>query len=452
VARWLAYSLISGSFAAAVFFKGGVQPAQWQWCALGFCLGAVLVISAHASPDKLKPRSDFWSHGVLALILAWMIFQLIPLPPSVVEQLSPLRWSTALAARRALGQSPTAWLALSVAPSLTMARLLNVAPAIALFIAAREMAWWWRDRMWIVVAPLAAVAWLESGLGLVQFQFMRAAGGQAGAAAGTYVNRNHFAGLLEMVFPVVAMWAIATWKRGITRVAQPLAPALRASLLLAVAACLLVGVVLSQSRMGFTAILAAVALTALMWLGSERSGDRARKRHWRWIIPLAVPLSILFFLPTRELILRFADLAATEEISKDTRVQIWNDTGKLIDAYRWTGCGLGAYERGLYRFKTAAPVNRVDFAHNDYLQMLSELGIIGAMLVGLLGTWVLWRTLLVVLFMRGQPNWEMAVGLLGAFLAIGLHSLADFNLYIPANALALAWLAGVAVSPGLRRG
>jgi hypothetical protein len=42
------------------------------------------------------------------------------------------------------------------------------------------------------------------------------------------------------------------------------------------------------------------------------------------------------------------------------------------------------------------------------------------------------------------------VGILGALFAIGLHSLADFNLYIPANALTLAWLSGIADSPVLR--
>jgi len=55
-----------------------------------------------------------------------------------------------------------------------------------------------------------------------------------------------------------------------------------------------------------------------------------------------------------------------------------------------------------------------------------------------------------VLYRRGRSNWELAVGLLGVFVAIGLHSLADFNLYIPANALALAWLGGLAVSPAVR--
>ena len=66
---------------------------------------------------------------------------------------------------------------------------------------------------------------------------------------------------------------------------------------------------------------------------------------------------------------------------------------------------------------------------------------------------VLGRTLRVVMFMRGSPNWALACGLLGAFLAIAVHSLADFNLYVPANALAFAWLAGLSTGlvPGPSR-
>jgi O-antigen ligase len=165
-----------------------------------------------------------------------------------------------------------------------------------------------------------------------------------------------------------------------------------------------------------------------------------------------LPLFILVFLPTRELLLRFADMSATEDMSKDTRMEIWQDTLQLVSAHEWTGTGLGAYERGLYRYKTVAPTYTVDFAHNDYLQILAELGIVGAALVAALGLWILWRPLSVVLWGRDTANWPLAVGLLAALLTLAIHSLADFNLYIPANALAFAWLAGVAVSPGLRRG
>jgi O-antigen ligase len=83
------------------------------------------------------------------------------------------------------------------------------------------------------------------------------------------------------------------------------------------------------------------------------------------------------FLPTRALVSRFADLASTQEISRDERVGIWRDSLQLISAYKWTGCGFGSYEHSLYRHKTVAPTKTVDFAHNDYVQILSELGIVG---------------------------------------------------------------------------
>jgi O-antigen ligase len=183
---------------------------------------------------------------------------------------------------------------------------------------------------------------------------------------------------------------------------------------------------------------------------SHGAGEFGARRRWLWIASIAVPACIFAAVSTKEMAVRFADLAATDDISKDARMEIWNDTTRLVGAYKWTGCGLGAYEHCLYQFKTVAPTNTVDFAHNDYLQILSEVGVPGGLLMAAIAGWILSRILSVVLFMRGAKNWEVAVGLLAAFTALGLHSLADFNLYIPANGLALAWLGGVAVSPGLK--
>ena len=161
---------------------------------------------------------------------------------------------------------------------------------------------------------------------------------------------------------------------------------------------------LSLSRMGVVSTLAAVAgvLAALAF-------GLPRRRRWLWLVPIAVPLLILASLSTRELLLRFADLTATQEISQDMRVRIWTDTLHVMAAYRWTGCGLGAYERGMYQFKTAAPTNTVDYAHNDYLQMAAELGIPGMLLMAALAVWVLRRTLTVVVCDARQP--ELAAGL-----------------------------------------
>jgi O-antigen ligase len=457
--RWAAYCLMTASLAAAVLLKGGVYPRQWVWSALGVSAAAVLAVTMGTN----RAPSGKWGLGVMAVLLAWLGFQFTPFPPELVSRLTPEHWHAMAAARAATGQDPGAWVALSVASSATIERLLDVVPAMAAFVTAREMAWWWRDRIWIAVAPVVGIAWLESLLGFAQFYFMRIAGGETGSAAGTYVNRNHFAGLLEMAFPIAAVLAILTWRKSAAQFDPApshlgMGPALRIALLLAISACLLTGVVLSQSRMGFISTLAAAAFTMLIVPLSRGKTDEVGSgwrlgwgRVWRWVVPLALPILMLILLPTRELVLRFADMASTQELSKDDRVEIWHDTLQFIGAYKWTGCGLGAYEHGFYRFKAVAPINTVDFAHNDYLQILAELGIPGILLVGLLAGWIAARTLAVVLWRRDARNWELAVGLLASLATIGLHSLADFNLYIPANALAFAWLGGVAVSPGLKR-
>jgi O-antigen ligase len=441
--RRAAYTLMAVSLAAAAFLYGGVVASQWKWTALGLSLAACLSLWRGTEPRRV-PRPA-WGMVVLALLLGWMLLQLLPLPPALVAFLSPYRWNAVQAARQATGQDLHVWVALSVAPPATLERLLYVVPAMAAFVASREMVWWWPGRTWVAVAPVVVVAWLESLLGLVQFALMRMAGGPAVSAAGTYVNRDHFAGLLGMAFPLAAMGAVSAWRKGTTRQNQPAGPALRASAMLTVAACLLMGVFLSLSRMGVVSTLAAAALTAFAALGSRRVGEVGRRRRWLWLVPVAIPLCLFVVLPTRELVLRFADLTG-QSGDLEFRMQIWSDTSGVVAAYPWTGCGLGAYEHGLYRFKTVAPTNTVDFAHNDYLQILAELGLPGMLLVAVLGGWILKRTLTLVVTTRGGANWELAVGLLGAFLTFGLHSLAEFNLFIPANALALAWLAGVATS------
>ena len=268
--RWLTYFLMTASLTAAVFSKGGVYPREWEWSAMGISLAACLAV--FTSSRREGSRRHPWGVALLVLLLGWILLQLVPLPASLVAELSPARWNAVAAARVATGEHGS-WLALSVAPAATMERLVDVLPAMAAFVAAREMGWWWSNRIWVTVAPVVAIAWLESILGLIQFYFTRMAGGAAASATGTYVNHNHFAGLMEMGFPLAIMGAVYTWRKGVTRLNQPAGPALRASALLAAAACLLIAIIVSLSRMGFLSTLAAAGLTALSLPASRRVGD-----------------------------------------------------------------------------------------------------------------------------------------------------------------------------------
>ena len=448
---WVAFSLMTASLAAAVLLKGGVYPTQWEWSALGISLAACLLV--FRNPRLLKASKQSWGFVLMGLLMGWMVLQLVPLPPALVGSLSPSRWAAALAARMAAAGSTGSWLALSVAPSATTQRLLDVAPAMACFVATYELGRQLNRRAWWLAAPLVVIASLESLLGILQYYLLRMERNGTPMATGTYVNRNHFAGLLEMALPLTVAWAIASWRRGHSPSQGPAGATLRTALLLAAAAFLLMGMLASLSRMGILSTLVGLGAMGLVWLFTQSADVANPRRRWRWVAPAGIllgVLTILALLSPGEMVQRFAEMAQTEDITSDGRVQIWKDTVKLIAAYPWTGCGLGAYERGLFAFKTAAPMNTVDFAHNDYLQILAELGFPGFLLVTAVSGWILWSTFSAVLYRRGRSNWELAVGLLGVFVAMGLHSMADFNLYIPANALALAWLGGLAVSPAVR--
>jgi O-antigen ligase len=432
------------SLAAAVLLAGGVYADQWEWCALGVSIAACLCVSVAAKSDQHS--DDAWGSRILGMLLAWMLFQLVPLPPPLVALFSPYRWSTVAHLRAAIGYNMGAWLPFSLVPSVTLERLLYVVPAMAAFVAAREMTRWWKP--WITVAPIIVIAAIEGLLGVVQYYSMRTAGSTT-VISGTYVNRNHFAGLLEMAFPLAIMCAVVLWRKRRAPFHQRTSQALQTGVLLGMATCLLASVILSLSRMGFLATLGAASVAAAGLLASFQRGDSQPKQGpWRWAIPVAAPLCILVLFSTNEMAARFGDLSTTE-LTQSGRTEIWREAAQMVSMYKWTGCGLGAFEQGLYRFKTMAPMNTVDFAHNDYLQILAELGLPGAALVAVFGLWILRRNLRFVFAVPRRRNWELGVGLLGSFVAIGLHSLVDFNLYIPANALTLAWLAGVAASPGL---
>jgi O-antigen ligase len=169
---------------------------------------------------------------------------------------------------------------------------------------------------------------------------------------------------------------------------------------------------------------------------------------WRRAIPaVIVGLIVLLgfvFLPTDPLIARFSDFTRVEDVSADTRAQIWRDTTNLIKAYPLTGCGWGAYQATFLKFKTVAPMNTVDYAHNDYFQVLAELGIVGFVAGLIFVLRLVGHTIRGATYSMSFDERYLAIACIGSFTAILLHSFVDFNMYIPANSLVFAWIAGIA--------
>jgi O-antigen ligase len=425
---------LGAALAYAVFFLNApiaqtdrAGRAQRNVCllALGIVALAQAILSDQWKTKKVDSRLLTW----LALLLpAYAAFQLVPLPLSMLRMLSPSR-AELLNALAPLSLRPD-WASLSVAPALTLEHFLLFVAYAVMFLAVRDVSRSSRDMRWLPALPILAVAAWQAVWGVAQFF----EGGEDAFAHGIYPNRNHFAGFLEMALPFAIGYGAVVfgrrkWHRGIST-----ADAFRAGIGFTVAALIFTGIVCSLSRMGLASSgCSLVVMAALALTGRVRRG-----RVWAAValLVLVLVIGLLVVAPT-QLILRFSD------VSSENRINVWHDTLRLIAAYPVFGCGLGGYISAFERFKTSGFDFAQDYAHNDYLHYLSELGAVGFLIGAIFLTLIGLRSLRAGV-RHGDPDsrW-LGLACAGSLAAILVHSLADFNLYVAANAMLLAWVCGL---------
>jgi len=270
-------------------------------------------------------------------------------------------------------------------------------------------------------------------------------------ATGTYINRNHFAGFLEMVLPfAVALTLRRTrilFQNPSSRTATLGKIASRTEFLslvfwLFLATLLFVALVLSRSRMGIISVL--VSLIAILALDGTAS-MRARTRAAVAALLFLGVLGLVVWIGSDPVMSRFETLGQEYNFSGQNRISIWRDTLGLIRHHPLLGTGLGSFSTVYPSVQTVFLTLLVEHAHCDYLEVASELGLPGAILVFGSIFWVLAQT--ACQYKKTEESFDKVVslGCIGGIAAILVHSLADFNLYIPANALvftmilALAW-------------
>jgi O-antigen ligase len=417
--------------AYAAFQSGGIVALEWDRCLVALGL-VVLVYFRFTSKDDLAPALQPWLKWPPLLLLAFIMFQLVPLPLWLLRAVSPARSTLAQSLQPILpgnGFAP-----ISVYPSATLAHLLRAAAYTAVFLLARELAWRTLERRWLIIAPVVIVAGVEAVWGLLQYS-------PDSVAHGTYVNRNHFAGLLELSLPFAVVYPIAALKK---RGHESLRQAALISISVALAALMVLGIVLSLSRTGFVASFASLLLIGL--LAPDGRVKVARRFATAGFVTAALIAGSLYLAPD-PLISRFGEVSETPtDLKPDTRTRIWKDTLALVADYPLAGCGLGAFEQAFPRYRTFLPQLAVNTVHNDYLQFLSELGVIG-FAIAVAGMIVVFLSAAFAVFHSGDSaTSHVAIASVAALAAILIHSFTDYNLYIPANAMVVAWIAGVVAS------
>jgi O-antigen ligase len=436
-----ALAALGGVLAYVAFQWGGVvRTGRYEYLLLlGLLAMALSLGRARDEGSPLPGRALRWA---AVLLPAYVLLQVVPLPVAVLRVLSPAR-AEAMDALGPVGAKVT-FASLSVSPAGTFQYFLLVCGYMVIFLLVCTLIWRFEDFRWLAIWPVIGIAAFEAGLGLWQYF----GGTEERIRWGTYANHNHYSGFLEMALPFAVMYPMAVLNRTHSRWHSSVAPALAASGVWALAVLILAGIIFSFSRMGFIATLSSLFLMGTLVLGTTQlswvTGSRRRRLVGVGMVA-ALVLAGFVFLPPEKLIQRFGELVSSDGLTGGLRTDLSRETIPLIRAYPVFGCGLGEYMTAFSKFKKAGVLLTVDFVHNDYLQLLAELGLVGFAIGATLAFSVVRMGLRGVVNSSDPEARYYAVACVGALSTIALHSLADFNLYIPANAMLLAWIAGMAV-------
>jgi O-antigen ligase len=247
----------------------------------------------------------------------------------------------------------------------------------------------------------------------------------AGSVYGTYVNHNHYAGLIELLLPFTLVLGFSGWVRGSKRILLGFAATLMAA-----------SVFLCQSRGGMLAVIAETVFLAIVWMRQFSP----KKSAVIFVTFCMITALILVWIAPRQVGSRITD------VHDPARWLIHRDAIRMFAAHPFLGSGFGTFATVFPGYRVFYDGFFVNHAHDDYLELLLETGLAGFAVAG----WFL-----VLLYREGLHNLNpanysktalMRAAALASCTGVLVHSFTDFNLHIPANAALFYVLCAVATA------
>jgi O-antigen ligase len=437
----------------ALAFGAVYDWAFWPLALVATVCGLTGLTTRVAGSSAVRPVGSTNAPLVfcLAALAAAIVLQLAPMPLDLLARVSPraasvltqldVPFASGLLSRHPMTISPgatTTALSLYVAFAVLMLGVARVASAAG----PRTLA--------AVICTLGVVVAL---VGIISKPFY--AGKiygiweplMGGRPFGPFVNPNHFAGWMLMALPVTfgllcavvaraAPRSDAGWRDRVIWLSSPHAS--KAIVVGAAAIVMAVSLVLTMSRSGMMAFAVAVAITG--WFATRRLPNGAKRTIVSAYLAGLVLLSVAS-VGAETISSRFG---SANPATINLRLPIWRDTVAIARDFWLTGTGLNTYGVATLFYQTAEPEYHLREAHNDYLQLAAEGGL-------LLSIPVACAVVVFVMQVRrrfrgsqGSSYW-IRLGAVTGIVAIALQSVVDFSLQMPGNAALFAVLGGLAL-------
>jgi O-antigen ligase len=402
---------------------------RWcEWSILGLVLG-ILVFGPLAMGAVDAPEFIVIQGLTAAVMLVWALRLWISLKPRLLWP--PLGWVVLAFAALAIGRYLTA--DIEYVARLEMIQVLMYA---FLFFAivnnlCRQVS------VHIVSFTLIVLAMGISCFAVYQFlthsnRVWDYVSPYLGRASGTYISPNNLAGFLGMLLPLATAYILVGRMKPVVRVLLGYATLV-----------MLAGMTVTFSRGGWVAVTVAL----LVLLGTLIFHRNHRLPALLLLVVLAGGGTVFvtkYLSKTLSYMRRVGEPGETAELNLAVRLDIWTAAEQMWQDHFWWGVGPAHYD---YRFREYRPESvqaSPDRAHNDYLNLLADWGAVGGIIVltgvvtfgaGLRKTWKYVRPTEND-FGRGMSNrFAFFLGASAGLFALTVHSVVDFNLHIPANAI-----------------